>query len=320
MQTIHLHQPYSKSDIYPGPIVLALGFFDGLHKGHQKVLENAKKIATKRNLPLAAMTFNVSASVMFQQKHPDEVQYITTMAAKEKLMAHFGVEILYVVQMTSDFAKLSPQDFVADYIVKLNAQVAVAGYDYTYGKKDMANMKTLPLHADGRFAVIEVPSVTIDAEKVGSTHIRELILNGEIEKANYALGFNYFFMATVIHGEKRGRQLGFPTANLAQHANIIVPKTGVYIVEFLIGLDLYWGIASIGHNSTFGDNRKRTVEIYVLNFDREIYGESVTVYWHKYLRPEMKFNGAAELVEQMKKDELDTLAYISTYQQTVTIN
>lgn len=313
MQTIHLHHPYSKTDIYSGPIVLALGFFDGLHKGHQQVIKTAKKIATKRSLPLAAMTFDVSATVMYQQKHPDEVQYLTTLSTKEKLMAHFGVDILYVAQMTSAFAKQTPQRFVEDYIVNLNAKVVAAGYDYTYGQKDLANMATLPEHADGRFAVIEVPRMEINNQKVGSTQIRQLILNGDIEQANQSLGYHYFFGGSVIHGEKRGRELGFPTANLRQEPNVIVPKTGVYIVEFVIANELYWGIASIGRNITFGENRKRTVEIHVLDFNEEIYGEKVTVFWHKYLRSEMKFNGADELIAQMRLDEINTRQYIAGY-------
>lgn len=317
MQTIYLHHPYPYKDIYQDSVVLALGFFDGVHRGHQKVLNTAHQIATKRDLPLAAMTFDVTPTVMYQQKHPKEVEYLTTLPAKQKLMAHFGVDILYVVQLTSKFSQLAPQKFVDQYIVGLQAEVVVAGYDYTYGRQDEANMQTIVEHAAGRFEVIEVPKLELGHEKVGSTQIKKWLNEGAVDQANEGLGFAYFFNGTVIHGEKRGRELGFPTANLTHDINVIVPKIGVYVVEFIVNHHVYWGVASIGHNITFGDNRKRTVEIYIMDYnDGEIYGEHVQVFWHKYLRPELKFNNVDELISQMKKDEVTSREYIESYKGT----
>ncbi|MCZ0716777.1 riboflavin biosynthesis protein RibF [Aerococcus kribbianus] len=310
MEIINLHHPIDTKAIHQGPIVLALGFFDGVHKGHQKVLKAARQEASKRNIPLAAMTFNMSARFMFQEEHPKELRYLTTLPEKKRLMQHFGVEILYIVQMTSAFAKLAPQLFVDQYIVGLQAKTVVAGFDYTYGKKDIANMANLGDYGQGRFHIIEVPKVEENGVKVGTTEIRQtLVETGDVATAKKQLGYPYFFTGIVIHGEKRGRELGYPTANLMIDETNVVPKVGVYAVECLINGDLYKGMASIGYNITFGDNRERTVEIYLLDYSLDIYGEEMTVYWHKYLRNELKFDSADELIEQMNKDEEMTREY-----------
>lgn len=314
MEVRQLHHPIDTQDIYQGPIVLALGFFDGVHKGHQAVLQTAKREASKRGLPLAAMTFNISPKFMFQEWHPKELQYLTDLSEKEELMAYYGVDILYVVQLTSAFAKLAPQLFVDQYLVGLQAQTVVAGFDYTYGPKDTANMTLLNDYARDRFRIIEVPKVAMEGHKVGTTQIREaLIEKGDVTFANDQLGYPYFLTGLVIHGEKRGRELGYPTANLLIDDSHVMPKVGVYVVECLINEELYPGMASIGYNITFGDKREKTVEIHLLDYSLDIYGETVKVYWHKRLRGEEKFSSKEALIEQMQQDEIDTRAFFENY-------
>ncbi|MDK6232702.1 riboflavin biosynthesis protein RibF [Aerococcus sanguinicola] len=309
MQTIKLHHPFSNDQVLKGPIVLALGFFDGVHRGHQRVLAAARREASKRRLPLVAMTFDMAPSIMYQELKPTEVKYLTTVEAKERLMAHHGVDYLYLVQYTSQFAYQTPQEFVDHYMAGLNAAVVVAGFDYTYGKKDIANMQTLPDYAKGRFEILEVPELAFQNKKIGSRRIKALLEEGQLGAANQALGHPYFFKGTVIHGEKRGRTLGYPTANLSFSEEVLVPAVGVYAVECELNHHLYRGMASIGYNVTFGDNREQTVEINLLDFEEEIYGETMTVFWHAYLRPELKFDSAEALVDQLHQDALDTQAY-----------
>lgn len=311
MKTINLHHPFKQEDVYSDDIVLALGFFDGVHRGHQAVIRAAREEANRLALPLAVMTFNMAPKVMYQQIRPEEVTYLTTLTEKERLMQEFGVDYLYVAQLTSAFSSLKPQAFVDDYLVGLHAKTVVAGFDYTYGKKDIANMQTLPDHADGRFNIIEVTMLSDDDVKVGSTEIREDLNTGRVVQANQQLGYIYSIDGIVVHGEKRGRQLGYPTANLMVPSESLIPLEGVYVVEMLLNDTLYPGVASIGTNITFGENRKRTVEIFLLDFKGEIYGEYVTVYWHQYLRPELKFDSVDDLIKQMDQDAIDAEIYLS---------
>lgn len=311
MKTINLHHPFKQEDVYSDDIVLALGFFDGVHRGHQAVIRAAREEANRLALPLAVMTFNMAPKVMYQQIRLEEVTYLTTLTEKERLMQEFGVDYLYVAQLTSAFSSLKPQAFVDDYLVGLHAKTVVAGFDYTYGKKDIANMQTLPDHADGRFNIIEVTMLSDDDVKVGSTEIREDLNTGRVVQANQQLGYIYSIDGIVVHGEKRGRQLGYPTANLMVPSESLIPLEGVYVVEMLLNDTLYPGVASIGTNITFGENRKRTVEIFLLDFKGEIYGEYVTVYWHQYLRPELKFDSVDDLIKQMDQDAIDAEIYLS---------
>lgn len=314
MKTIHLHHPFEQSSIYDGDIVLALGFFDGVHRGHQAVIKAARDEADRLGLPLAVMTFNMAPRIMYQQIRPEEVTYLTTLNEKERLMRQLGVDYLYVAQLTSLFSALKPQEFIDKYVVGLYAKTVVAGFDYTYGKKDHANMDTMAKHAAGRFNIIKVDKLSEDDSKVGSTEIRYDLNTGQVDKANQQLGYIYSNDGIVVHGEKRGRELGYPTANLMIPAESMVPVEGVYVVEMLLNGQIYPGVASIGKNITFGENRSRTVEIHLLDFKGEIYGEYVTVYWHKYLRPELKFDGIDGLIQQMDQDAIDARKYLASLQ------
>ncbi|PMC79537.1 riboflavin biosynthesis protein RibF [Aerococcus viridans] len=314
MKTINLHHPFEQATVYTGDIVLALGFFDGVHRGHQAVIKAARDEADRLQLPLAVMTFNMAPRIMYQQIRPEEVTYLTTLKEKERLMTHLGVDYLYVAQLTSAFSALKPQEFVDQYMVGLHAKSVVAGFDYTYGKKDLANMHTLKEHAAGRFNIIEVNKLSEDTNKVGSTEIRQDLNTGKIDKANQQLGYIYSNDGIVVHGEKRGRELGYPTANLMIATESLIPAEGVYIVEMLLNDQVFPGVASIGNNITFGEGRKRTVEIHLLDFKGEIYGEYVTVYWHQYLRPELKFDGIDGLIDQMDQDAIQARKYLEKLQ------
>lgn len=317
MQTIHLHHPYQKYEIPKGEVVLALGFFDGVHLAHQHVIKRAKIEAEKRALPLAVMTFDLSPAVMFQHRHPNTVQYLTLFSEKEQIMANLGVDILYCVENTSAFCAQSPQTFVENYIVHLNAKVVVAGFDYTYGKKEIANMAKLPFYAKNRFEIIEVSEVIQSGTKVGSTGIKQAIKEGEIALANTKLGYTYFISGRIVHGKKIGRTIGFPTANILVSPDKLIPKVGVYVVECMLNHEIYWGVASIGYNVTFGNKNDQTIEIYLFDFEQEVYGETLTVYWHDYLRGECKFNSVDELVAQMTQDAKQAKQYQRQYEPKV---
>lgn len=309
MKIIELHHPYQREIIEKEPIVLALGFFDGVHLGHQEVIRTARRVANQKGLPLGVMTFNQHPKIIYQNKRPEDVQYLTLIDRKIDLLKAIDVDILYLVDYTFEFGSQTPEQFVDAYIVGLNANTVVAGFDYTYGKKELANMQTLPVHAAGRFEVIEVPELLKRDLKVGSTSIKELIESNQIELANEELGYAYQTSGIVIHGDKRGRMIGYPTANIQINPQEVLPSIGVYVVEIEVQGQWYQGMASIGHNITFEKNRKKTCEVFILNFDREIYGQFVRVKWHHYLRDEMKFDGIEGLIAQLDSDLLSTRLY-----------
>lgn len=316
MEIIKLSHPYNQEAIIQEPIVLALGFFDGVHLGHQAVIRAAKDEAVKRGIKLAVMTFNQHPKIVYSKLDEESMFYLSTNERKAELLEGLGVDILYLVNYTWNFGSQTPQAFVDAYIVGLNTQAVVAGFDYTYGKKDVANMKTLPEHASGRFDIIEVEQLSINQHKIASTNIRDQIEEGQIEAANKALGYLYRTSGTVVHGEKRGGALlGYPTANVETTSKELLPGIGIYIVDFFVSGEWHQGMASVGSNVTFGENRPVTCEVFILDFDRMIYGEKVKVRWHHYLRGEIKFDGLDGLIKQLDQDLLDTRAYFAELNQ-----
>lgn len=309
MEIIELRHPYNKAQIIDEELVLVLGFFDGVHRGHQAVIETGKKMANERKLKLAVMTFNQHPSIVFQKVQKETMKYLTTIEQKATHFANLGVDYLYVVDFTSAFSKLSPQSFVDQYLVGLHAKVVVAGFDYTFGNHASANMATLVELANDRFEVVKVAQLTENDQKISSTAIRNLLAEGNMQKVNQLLGYIYTFEGTVMHGDARGRTLGFPTANIQFAPTTRLPMEGVYVCELKVGNTWHQAMGSIGHNDTFGEGRKLTVEVYILDFHQEIYGECVAVRWHHLLREQIKFAGPIPLIEQLKQDEADTRKY-----------
>lgn len=309
MQTIEIRHPYNHDHIPAEPVVLVLGFFDGVHKGHQKVIETGRKIAQEKGLKLALMTFNHHPSIVFQKEPAEKMRYLTSLEQKKELMASLGVDYLYVIEFTSDFASLKPQDFVDQYMVGLHAQFVVAGFDYTYGPKEIANMACLPNYSQERFEIVTVAKETLKGEKVSSTRIREELENGNMGAVKELLGYPYRIDGMVVHGDARGSTLGYPTANVKIKSTTRLPKEGVYVTEIKVGNQWYPSMGSIGRNNTFEQNRPITVEVYILDFHQNIYGEQVSVRWLHYLRGQVAFDGMESLIEQLKKDEQDTRDY-----------
>ncbi|WP_071130987.1 riboflavin biosynthesis protein RibF [Enterococcus timonensis] len=309
MKIIHLHHPYQKSEIPDGPVVLVLGFFDGLHRGHQKVIDAGRTEAKEKNVPLALMTFNQHPSIVFQKLNREITQYLTNLPEKERLLADFGIDILYVVEFTSAFAALPPQQFVDDYLVGLHAQSVVTGFDYTYGPKNIADVDHLPDYSQGRFKMITVPSLDEEGKKVSSTRIRADLAQGAMDEVTELLGRPYQVRGIVVHGDARGRLLGYPTANLEIEKDVRLPMEGVYVTKIFVNDQWYEAMTSVGHNDTFGEGRKLTVEANILNFAGDIYGEQVLLEFYHLIRKQVKFNSADELIEQLAADAVVTQKY-----------
>ncbi|OQQ88304.1 riboflavin biosynthesis protein RibF [Ligilactobacillus salivarius] len=308
MKIVKLKEPYDKNAIVDSPIVLALGFFDGVHRGHQEVIKRAIEKGKSLGVKVAVMTFDRHPKIIFQNIDGEKFKYLTMLDEKLKHFKNLGVDIAYVVKFDENLAYLSPQDFIDKYVVGLHAICVVAGQDYTYGKHDIANMDTISDFAKGRFEIITVDHLQRNNQKISSTQIRKDLDSGNVEAANLLLGYQYENHGTVEHGFKRGRKIGFPTLNVSIPKNERILGEGVYAVKVKIDKDNSWyeGMASIGHNETFGDDLEKTVEINLFNFDKSVYGEKVIVKWYKFLREMVKFDSVEELIDQLNKDKRDT--------------
>ncbi|MBS4199001.1 bifunctional riboflavin kinase/FAD synthetase [Bacillus sp. FJAT-49732] len=303
----HPHQ-YSKDD-FP-PMAIALGFFDGVHKGHQKVISTARNIANENDWKSAVMTFDPHPSVVLG-KEKKKVQYITPLEDKIEILSTLGIDFLFVVSFTSSFSSLEPETFVKEYLIGLNAKHVVAGFDYSYGKFGKGTMETLPIHGEGQFEVTTVAKLEDHHEKVSSTRIRQLLLSGETDEVSNLLGRFFVTKGIVVHGDKRGRTIGFPTANLQLENDYLIPKTGVYAVRFYVAGKWYNGVCNIGYKPTFKEpgQTRLSIEVHILDFDQSIYGEKVQVEWHIHIRDEKKFNGVEELKAQISKDTQTAIEY-----------
>lgn len=304
MKTIHLHHPYQVNQIIDEDVVLALGFFDGVHKGHQEVIKEARRIADEKGVKLALMSFNRHPAVVFERFADLNLSYLSTPEQKEKLVAYFGVDILYQVDFTSKFGALKPQEFVDQYIVGLNAVTVVAGSDYTYGKKEVASIEHLPKYAKDRFEVVSVDTAYIEDNKIASSQIKEEVKNGAISLVNKKLGYCYSTPGFVINGESRGREMGYPTANIQVEYPITIPNVGIYAVKMTVEGKTYSGMASIGYNLTFGELSTPSIEVNIFDFNEYIYGENVIVHWIEFMRDEVKFESMDALIKQLEEDEV----------------
>ena len=314
MKTIYLTHPYHPNLIEKSRVVLVLGFFDGIHLGHQALINAGREKADKEGCQLAVMTFNRHPGLVFSRIHPRDIQYLITSEQKQKEMEKLGVDLYYEVEFTSAFGSLAPEDFISQYIVGLNAAAVVARYDYTFGPPGQTNMSLMEDLADDRFEVIMIDEQRLDSgQEISSTAIRKYLVEGEVEKANQLLGRPFATTGYVIHGMARGRQLGYPTANVYPDQGLLIPAVGVYASKVCVQGRWYEAMTSIGYNVTFGDSEEYTIEANILDFDQEIYGENITVAWYEYMRDEEKFDSLEDLIAQLAQDEVTTRKILKNY-------
>ncbi|WP_042348856.1 bifunctional riboflavin kinase/FAD synthetase [Bacillus massiliigorillae] len=309
MKVIKLDYPhtYTKDD-FP-PLSIALGFFDGVHKGHQTVISSAIETAKANGWSSAVMTFYPHPLAVLRSRQ--DVHYITPIEDKMALIEQLGVDYLFVANFTEAFASLLPQQFVDEYLLALNVKHVTAGFDYSYGRLGKGTMETLPFHARGIFTQTIVPKLSFAEEKISSTRIRSLLFEGDFEGFHRLAGRNYATKGVVIHGEKRGRKLGFPTANVHLSDEYIIPSTGVYAVKATVNNRTYDGVCNIGYKPTFHDEKpdRPNVEVHIFDFEDTIYDHEITVEWFIRLRSEKKFAGLDELIAQISQDKSDAKQY-----------
>ena len=279
--------------------VLVLGYFDGLHKGHQTLFKEARKIATEQGLKIAVLTFPESPKLAFVRYQPELMLHLNHPEERAAHLENLGVDYLYLIDFTSHFSKNTAQEFFDKYVAALKAKAVVAGFDYHFGS-DKRKAEELADYFEGQIVIVS--SVNQDEEKISSTRIRETIQNGDVAKAHQLLGYPLSTRGIVVHGNARGRTIGYPTANLAPLDRVILPADGVYVVDVEHNGKIYRGMASVGKNVTFEGDELR-FEANLFDFAEEIYGDTIRIIWLDKIRDMVKFDGIEELVAQLKSDE-----------------
>lgn len=284
--------------------VVTSGTFDGVHIGHQKILKRVIKRAKQNNGQSVVITFWPHPRlVLFPEDN--KLKLLSTIDERIEQLRSFGIDYLLIIPFTKEFSRTSSRTFITDILVKaINTKLLVIGYDHRFGKNREGSFEHLKARSQQYgFEVEEIPRQDIDDVGISSTKIRKALESGDVEIAHNYLGRYYSLTSTVIEGDKLGRTIGFPTANLALPASHkLIPANGVYAVWVSLGNDRFPGMMNIGLRPTI-EGKELRLEVNILGFDQNIYGQAITVEFVEHLRNERQFNGLEELKEQLSKDK-----------------
>lgn len=324
---MQVHRDIDSLPIFRNAVV-TIGAFDGVHLGHRQIIHKLVDESKKVNGESVIITFHphprkvISSAIL-------GVRLINTLSEKIELLATMGIDHLVIVPFTDAFANQPADEYVRNFLVKkFHPHTIILGYDHRFGRERLGDYRLLEKMAtEMSFKIKEIPKHLLDEIAISSTNIREAVLHNDIEMANKLLGYTFFFEGEVVHGNKLGRQLGYPTANLQVHdAEKIIPGDGIYAVyaeingqlsmvnnrnqepnsSFSIHHSLFKGMMSIGFRPTV-DGKKRVIEVNIFDFNKEIYGQTLRVYVKKFLRAEVKFNNLEDLVKQIDRDKTDSI-------------
>ncbi len=294
--------------------IVTIGTFDGVHLGHQKVINKLHEIARKYDGETVIFTFQTHPRLVTS---PDErnLRLLTTLAEKTKLFEQYGIEHLIIYPFNKEFSELTYAEFVEKILVnQIHTYCLVVGYDHKFGKNREGGFDYLQKCASKfNFKIEKLDALIVEEESVSSTKIRQALQAGEIQRANHYLGYEFTLHGTVVGGKRVGRKLGFPTANIeASDKHKIIPGYGVYAVNVLINEDNFKGMLNIGTRPTFNKNAdNRSIEVHIFNFSGDIYGREITLKFVDKIREEQKFNNVEMLVDQLNKDKIDALRILA---------
>jgi riboflavin kinase/FMN adenylyltransferase len=278
--------------------IYALGFFDGVHLGHQALLEACWRMAAEKGCQTAAITFEKHPKALFLPTPP---ALINSIEDRKALLRSCGMEAIRVLPVTRESMAQPWQDFLEGLCAE-GAAGFVCGDDFRFGHKGEGNAEKLQLFCEEKgLPCVIVPEQTMDGIRVSSTHIRQLIEHGEMEAAAKFLGHPHILGGEVVHGRHLGRTIGVPTANVLIPDGVAFPKLGVYACTCVIDEKIYVAVTNIGSRPTVGGHQVRA-ESWILDFDGDLYGRQLTLQFHKFLRPEQKFGSLEELKAQIRID------------------
>lgn len=294
------------------PKAVSLGNFDGVHKGHQKLMKENIKISKAKNLRPSVLLFKENTKNILN----GEREYLTSLEDKIEILKNLGIECFCLLEFSDKFKDLSPYEFIEEILYKkLNSKYVIVGDNYRFGKMAKGDIKTLKKYEEDFAYKTKVVDFELDEGKIiNSTDIRQMVREGKIEKANKDLGHPFKMQGKVIKGAQRGRLLNFPTANLKPSFKYVTAKSGVYFTRVNIDRDFYYALTDIGTNPTF-ENKKMKIETYIMDFSKDIYGKNISIEFLEYLRPDYKFNSPEELINQMEKDKKTGRNLIEKYRK-----
>ena len=278
----------------------AIGKFDGIHRGHQSLLQHILE-QKEKGLQAVVFTFDPSPAVLFSGTNLPE---LTTKREKRKIFEELGIDVLIEFPLTYESAAMPAEQFIEEVLAgRMKAAYIAAGTDLSFGKEGKGDTALLQKYA-GRYGyqteIIE--KVCLEGEEISSSYVREVVKAGDMEKAEMLIGEAYSVSGVVAHGKKLGRRLGMPTVNLLPEKEKLLPPYGVYFSEVVFGEHIYKGITNIGYKPTVNDEKQAGVETYLYDFAQEIYGKEITVRLFSFHRPERKFGSVEELKHQMAAD------------------
>ena len=276
--------------------------FDGVHFGHISIINLLKSVAQENNLETAILTFWPHPRKVFNPN--DEIKLLNTLNEKLNLLENANLDVVFLKSFDENFRNLTGEEFVRQILVqKLNVKHIIIGHDHVFGKNKSGNFELLQkLSKELDFVVQQLDAVKEGEFNISSTKIRNCLGNGNIISANKMLGYHYSVSGKVIDGKKLGRTIGYPTANIEVDELKLLPKKGAYIVEVYVKNKFYKGMLSIGTNPTVNGD-KLTVEVYILDFNKDIYGEEITVKFRDFLHEEIKFESLEKLIERLDEDK-----------------
>jgi riboflavin kinase/FMN adenylyltransferase len=283
-------------------LALSIGMFDGVHFGHQSIINQLNTISKNKKLESAILTFWPHPRIIFNPD--DDLKLLNTIEEKTYFLEKNGIQHLFLQEFDKKFRNLTGVEFVKQILVEqLNVKYLIIGHDHTFGKNKSGDFALLKKIApEFGFEVHQVNAINFNEKNISSTQIRNALTNGNVKEANKMLGYMYSISGKVIHGKKIGRTIGYPTANMEVNSHKILPKKGAYIVDVFVKNKHLKGMLSIGTNPTVqGENL--TVEVYILDFNDEIYGEEISVNFREFLHDEIKFESLEKLIERLDEDK-----------------
>ena len=289
---------------------VTIGTFDGVHFGHQKILEKLVSEAKEAGKKAVLLTFFPHPRMVLQKDAT--IELINTIDERAKLLKKTGLDYLIIHPFSTEFSKTTALEFVKDILVDtFNISKLIIGYDHHFGKNREGNIEQLTEYSHKyNFTVEEIPAQDIDDVSVSSTKVRRALAAGNLKTANNYLGYNFMLNGVVVNGKKLGGKIGYPTANIdVKEAYKLIPKTGVYVVRSFIENNLVFGMMNIGNRPTVNGNHQ-TIEVHFFDFNEDLYHKSLTVELIYFLRDEHKFDSLDSLVLQLKEDENMARAYL----------
>ncbi|MDG2195265.1 MAG: bifunctional riboflavin kinase/FAD synthetase [Polaribacter sp.] len=306
MEVIHSLANYKSSK----KTVVTIGTFDGVHIGHQKIIEQLVETAKKTNRKSVVLTFFPHPRMVLQKD--SSIELINTIDERTALLAKTGLDCLVIHPFNKEFSRLTALNFVREVLVnQLNIATLIIGYDHHFGKNREGNLEQLIEYGHlFNFEIQEIAAQDIDDVAVSSTKIRKALAEKNIKTTNRYLGYPFMLNGSVINGKQLGGKIGFPTANInIKESYKLIPKKGVYIVTSIINNKVVFGMMNIGFRPTV-EGKHQTIEVHFFDFNQELYGKNLHIELHYFLRDEQKFDSVNALIVQLKKDKIAALQFI----------